>query len=295
MTNKMKRIKGLWLLTAILIALGIGACSDQWEADVPTFLVIDEFEFTTVDTQGSSSSFIRDVWLYENNEFLGAYELPATIPVIGEGERRVTLFPGIREDGSSERPRLLFLYDADTFAYTAQAGEEIHYTPSTTYDERTRFSFIEDFEDGNLFTADLDGQDTSGMIRTTDNVFEGNFSGKIEVTDSFPVVVVGTAEAYGPFLERGTQVFFEFDYNCDVPTTIGYLGLDAQGQQVDFLKVTLFPTEGWRKAYINFSEEFRADQVIAAQMIIRVDLDGRFGTSSESGAALFDNLKLIHF
>jgi hypothetical protein len=80
-----------------------------------------------------------------------------------------------------------------------------------------------------------------------------------------------------------------------VPTTIGYLGLDAQGQQVDFLKVTLLPTEGWRKAYINFSEEFRADQVIAAQMIIRVDLDGRFGTSSESGAALFDNLKLIHF
>lgn len=280
---------------AILIALGFGACSDQWEADVPTFLVIDKFEFTTVDTQGSASSFIRDVWLYENNEFLGAYELPATIPVIGEGERQVTLFPGIREDGSSERPRLLFLYDTDTFSYTAQAGEEIYYKPSTTYDERTRFSFIEDFEDGNLFTVNFDGQDSSGMVRTVDNAFEGNFSGKIEVSDSIPLVVVGTAEAYGPFLERGTQVFFEFDYNCNVPVTIGYVGLNAQGGPEDFLKVTLLPTEGWRKAYINFSEEFRLDQIIAAQMLIRVDLDVRFSASTDSGEALFDNLKLIHF
>jgi hypothetical protein len=282
-------------LLLILSGWGLFGCAEQWEADVPTFLKIDEFEFTTVDTQGSASSFIRDVWVYENNTFLGAYELPATVPIIGEGERQVTLFPGIREDGSSERPRLLFLYETDTFSFMSQAGEEIYYQPETRYDDRIQFSFIEDFEDGNLFTADLDGQDTTKLVRTMENVFEGDFSGKITVTDSFPVVVVGTANAYGPFLENGTQVFFEFDYNCTVPTTIGYIGQNAQGLQVDFLKVTLLPTAGWRKAYINFSEEFRIDQVVAAQMIIRVDLDDRFGETGSSGTALFDNLKVIHF
>jgi hypothetical protein len=275
--------------------IGLSACADRWEADIPTFVQIDEFDFTTVDTQGSASSFIRDVWVYENNEFLGAYELPATVPIIGEGERQVTLFPGIREDGSSERPRLFFLYETDTFSYTAQPGEEVYYKPSTRYDDRIQFSFIESFEDGNLFTNDLAGQDSTGLVRTTENVFEGNFSGQITVTDSFPVVAVGTAETYGPFFENGTQVFFEFDYNCDVPTTIGYVGLNAQGLQVDFLKVTLLPTEGWRKAYINFSEEFRLDQVVAAQLIIRIDLDDRFGETGSRGTAFFDNLKLIHF
>jgi len=291
----MRKNKGEWVFLAFFLAFCCWGCSEGLEADIPTFLVIDEFEFTTVDSQGSASSFIRDVWVYENNEFLGAFELPATVPVIGEGERQVTLFPGIREDGSSERPRLFFLYDTDTFSYDAKSGEEIYYKPSTTYDERIRFSFIEDFEDGNLFAADFDGNDSTGLVRTTDEVFEGNYSGKIAVTDSFPAVVVGTANAFGPFLERGTQVFFEFDYNCDVPLTIGYLGLDGQGQQVDFLKVTLLPTEGWRKAYINFSEEFRLDQVVAAQMLIRVDLDERFGQSGDQGRALLDNLKLIHF
>jgi len=291
----MKGNKNWLYLCFVVLGLGLYSCADKWEAEIPTFLEIDEFEFTTTDSQGSASSFIRDVWVYENNSFLGAYELPATVPTIGEGDRRVTLFPGIREDGSSERPRLLFLYETDTFSFTAQAGEEIYYKPKTSYDTRTQFSFIEDFEDGNLFTADLDGQEESKMVRTTENVFEGNFSGQITVTDSFPVIVVGTSNAYGPFLERGTQVFFEFDYNCTVPTTIGYIGRDAQGLQVDFLKVTLLPTEGWRKAYINFSEEFRLDQVVAAQMIMRIDLDGRFGDPGNSGTALFDNCKLIHF
>jgi len=291
----MSKIRKWIFWTGCFSLVFLSSCFDKWEADLPVFLELDKFEFTTVDTQGSSSSLIRDVWLYNNNEFLGAYELPAEIPILTEGETQVTLFPGIREDGSSERPRLIFLYEPDTFSFSAVPGEEVQYIPKTTYDPRTRFSFIEDFEDGNLFTANLDGNDSTRLSRTTENVFEGNFSGKIVVNDSFPLVVTGTAEAYGPFLERGTQAFMEFDYNCNVPVTIGYVGVNTQGGQVDFLKVTLLPTDGWRKAYINFSEEFRVDQVLSAQMILRVDFDNRFGAPPELGEAYFDNLKLIHF
>jgi hypothetical protein len=292
MTNTMNN--WWWVVLGALFLL-IACGDDHFEAEVPTFLKVNKFEFTTTAEQGSSSSFIRDVWVYENNQFLGAYELPATIPIIGEGQREVTLFPGIREDGSSELPRLFFMYDTDTVSYVGEPGKEVEYTPETEYDERTQFAFIEGFEDGNLFTANFDGNDTTGLDRTDENVFEGENSGVIRVTDSLPTVVVGTANAYGPFFQNGTQVFFEFDYSTDVPVTIGYVGLSEQGEQLDFLKVTLFPTEGWRKAYINFSEEFRFDNIETVQLLIRVDLDGRFGTTSSEGAAYFDNLKLIHF
>lgn len=285
-----------WCWAVIGVLFLFCACSsDRFEADVPTFVKLDKFEFTTTEEQGSSSSFIRDVWVYQNNEFLGAYELPATVPIIGEGEREVTLFPGIREDGSSELPRLFFMYDTDTFSYVGEPGKEVEYTPETEYDERTQFAFIEDFEDGNLFTANFDGNDSTGLDRTTDNVFEGENSGVIRVTDSLPTVVVGTANAYGPFFENGTQVFFEFDYSTDVPITIGYVGLNGQGEQLDFLKVTLLPTEGWRKVYVNFSEEFRIDNIQTVQLLMRVDLDSRFEGTGPEGAAYFDNLKLIHF
>ena len=85
-----------------ILFIGLGlflfqSCKESpWKAEVPTYLVIDSFSFETFPGQGANSTAITDVWVYDNTGLLGAYELPAEIPVLGKGKKQITLFPGIR-------------------------------------------------------------------------------------------------------------------------------------------------------------------------------------------------------
>ncbi len=58
---------------------------DGVEEPLPAYIYIPAFELRTTQGEGSASSAITDVWLTVNGEFLGAYELPARIPVLQTG------------------------------------------------------------------------------------------------------------------------------------------------------------------------------------------------------------------
>jgi hypothetical protein len=280
----------------VFVLLGVFAsCKDPaWEAEVPTYLLIDSFQLQTTAEEGSNSHDIRDVWVYDNNNLLGAYPLPAEIPLLGKEEKMLVVYPGIRENGNSFYPDIYFLYEPDTFFIDPTEDNEFKKTGNTLYDERTKFAFVENFESGNIFTESITSLYTSSVQVVSDTVFEGDKGGMMEVTEDFTPVVVGTENAYGPFFQDGRQLYLEMDFKSEVPLTIGYAGISFEGEPRDFLKVTLKPTTEWRKVYIEFTEEFSGDDIFRAQMILRADLDGRYTTDSV-GRAYFDNIKLVHF
>lgn len=283
--------KILILISAILIASCGG---DIWEAEVPTYLNIAPFEFTTFGDQGANTSDIRDVWVYDNNELLGAFELPAQVPLIGRGEKQIVVFPGIRENGNTFFPDIYFLYEPDTFIVNADGSSEITIEPETIYDERTKFSFVEDFESGNIFTLDLDEDDTTRLVTQSETVRSGGRAGLIRVNEEFPSAVVATAQSFGPFFKDGPQAYLEFDFKSNVPLTVGYFGIANDGENFNFLKVTLLPQEEWKKVYVEFTEEFLGDDLRLANIIFRVDLDQRLSSATE-GETFIDNVKLVHF
>lgn len=281
-------------ILSLAILVGFTACKESpWKAEVPTYLVVDTFELTTFGDQGSNSAAITDVWVYDNTGLLGAYELPAEIPILGDGEKEIVLYPGIRENGNSFYPDIYFLYEPDTVVINASQNGEVQVSASTTYDERTQFAFVEGFESGNIFTQSLTSDSTE--MKVIDSMaLDGNKCGMIEVSESQSPVVVGTNQGYGPFFQRGNLAYLEMDFKSEVPVTVGYSGITITGEEREFLKVTLKPVEDWRKVYIEFSEEFAGDQIFRVQMVIRADLDPRY-TTDTVGRAYFDNLKLIHF
>lgn len=286
--------KSLYVL--IFVVIYLTSCRDSpWEAEVPTYLLVDTFSLTTTAEEGSNSHDIRDVWVYDNTSLLGAYELPAEVPLLGSEIKNLVLYPGIRENGNSFFPDLYFLYTPDSLTIDPTTSSEFSIQPSTEYDSRTKFAFIENFESGNIFTESLTSEDSSEMQIVTDTVFEGNKSGMIEVSDDdSTAVVVATEEAYGPFFEDGLQAYLELNYKTEVPITIGYSGVSFDGETQEFLKVTLNPVQEWRKAYIEFTEEFSGDDIFRTRIVLRVDYDERY-TEKPSGRAYFDNVKLVHF
>src|SRR5689334_23258519 len=67
---------------------------------VPVVVACDTIGFhVTNASQGTNSSSITDMWLFVDGNLLGAFELPAHIPVLAEGSHTLTIRPGILING----------------------------------------------------------------------------------------------------------------------------------------------------------------------------------------------------
>ena len=80
-----------------LLVLLLTACEIiNPEEDIPSFISIEEFEHSDVGT-----AKIVDAWVYIDNEIQGIYSLPNTIPILKNGEQKLYIAPGIKENGIS--------------------------------------------------------------------------------------------------------------------------------------------------------------------------------------------------
>ena len=98
-------MKKLDIFYFVIVLLFVGGC-DAKEEPIPAYIHIKPFEVNTnPGSQGTSESQLKDVWLFPELEgYLGTYELPATIPLLLEGEQKIFLGPGIRTNGIDATP-----------------------------------------------------------------------------------------------------------------------------------------------------------------------------------------------
>ncbi|NOR88116.1 MAG: hypothetical protein GQ527_10940, partial [Bacteroidales bacterium] len=82
------------LVLLLSLVLMISCVKDMDENYVPSYIDINEIDFTTTSSQGSSSSYFTDAWLYVDGADMGAYPLPAIIPILSEGEHKIKIAPG---------------------------------------------------------------------------------------------------------------------------------------------------------------------------------------------------------
>ena len=72
---------------ALLSAAGCNIINPEETA--PSYIEVTGFQFnptpTSVEMGSSSSTKIKDVWVYVDNQFQGVYELPARFPVLKTG------------------------------------------------------------------------------------------------------------------------------------------------------------------------------------------------------------------
>src|SRR5689334_9342546 len=87
-----------------LIVITVSSCNlINPDEQAPGYIAIDTFTFdpnpTIGETGPSVSTKIKDVWVYIDNKFQGAYELPAKFPVLETGSRKIIVSPGIFLNG----------------------------------------------------------------------------------------------------------------------------------------------------------------------------------------------------
>ena len=227
---------------------------------VPSFIHIDHFDFSiTHSSQGSSSNKITDAWVYMDGNLEGVYELPSTIPLHYEGNHRLKIYPGIKQNGiAGDRTKYDF-YKAYELDITLFPDSIIPVHPSTEYEDQL-FFWIENFEDPQSRFTTYTISDTSLEItnQPQEILFDGSNIGEISLNSSQEVFEMRTDELdFNQFPKNiNIPAYIEMNYANNYPFTVGILHKD------DFLPymrqplITLTPTHYsqdsvvWNKTYL---------------------------------------------
>ena len=100
----MGRAKHITILS--IIAFVIMSCNNfEGEQEIPAYIKIEGFDLvenpnlSIPQDEGFLTSEIKDVWVYVDNAFIGAFPLPCSVPVLQEGRHKVDIRPGVLYNG----------------------------------------------------------------------------------------------------------------------------------------------------------------------------------------------------
>lgn len=282
------------ILSGLVLCFG---CHNLPNNGVPIYLHIDSPTVVSAYPLGSDSNYIPDVWVTSGSENIGAFEMPATIPVLAGGNVSFAISAGIWDNGTVAAPVQYPFFRPDTFTIlNAVPGHAYHHKPVYHYFAYTLNALNADFETTNLFT---------NLSRWTDrqenNVFEGAGSGAIllPASDSF-IKAYQTIPV--PVITNGRPAYVEINYKISNPNMLMEVGLTAtnysggSASATDYSNVYLQGKDNlWRKAYLNFSNEIgtanaQSNNQTYFQVYLKAYHDGK-----QPDTVFVDNVKLLYF
>ncbi|MBN8671270.1 MAG: hypothetical protein J0L80_11335 [Chitinophagales bacterium] len=259
---------------------------------IPTYIRVDSFKVKTNEPSrtGSASSRITSAFVYVDNSFIGAYDVPSTIPLLIDRDAVVTLGPGINYSGLKTYQYLYSFYNNDTVTVKHAPGKTVNYGAYAKYTDAAQFRWIEDFETGNSLTELDENSDTdTSLIRSTDpaKIYEGGGVGQI--------ILTGTKTKSESINNKDITVkqgegFIEVNYKCNVPFEFG-LQTTINGAIYYEPIAGANVSESWNKIYIGIQSFLGSYNATAVRVVIKTKLpDGQ-----SSGYVYLDNIKLITY
>ena len=259
---------------------------------IPSYIKIDSIGFSTLShpEYGSSSHKISDAWVYADDQLIGAFELPAIIPILLNGSHKISIKAGIKVDGISESRAIYPFYESYTSDINLVPGSVLTINPNLTYNSYTVFEWKEAFEDGGISLEKTLFSDTI-IEKTSDpsQIFEGGYSGVIHLDENHSKFQGRTINSF--VLPKGdSPVFLEMNYKTDEEILVGlFANSSSQIQRLEVIH--LLKTDVWKKIYINLNNAVNRAQVSDNYQVF-------FEIVKSSDAAnsviLLDNLKLLH-
>ena len=294
-------MKHIYHLFFCLLCTLTSCNEEEIEATVPAYLKIDDMSVRITDPiQGSASDKITDAWVFINDQLVGAFELPAVVPVLQTGNVNLKIRGGVFNNGLSNQREIYPFYDfyeLDTVLNAEEVMESfpdkdgiLQNDPTVEYQPRAIFDEAwtgEDFEAGINFIVNP-ASDTN-ILRVTDQsrVFEGSASGGIFLPAGFSFAEVYTPP-FSDIPTNGTAVYMELNYRCTHDFTVS---IYTNNRNQQFSVVNFRASSEWNKAYVEFSNVF-ASLFSATDFNIAIGLRKPINDNAE---LLLGNLKLINY
>jgi hypothetical protein len=272
----MNKIIVLFLLISII------SCKKETLNNIPSYITIESI---TID-DNSTLNNITDAWVYIDDDLQGVYELPANFPVLAEGEHKLRIKAGIKDNGiASTRVSYPFYSSYIIENHVFNPELTISISPEVSYLENVNF-FIEDFEGAGIDLEATSISDTS--IIEFDNGIN-KYGGGVLI-DSLITFEITTDELRN-LPQAGAPVYLELDYKCNTPFLVGvYINFPQSAVlQKDLLWIT--PKEDWNKIYITLTSTI--SEAVGADFF-KIFFSMKRDFTLDKNTIYFDNIKVVY-
>lgn len=269
------------------------------EEDIPAFIHIDSIfvDYNGVGNEGAITAKVTDAWVFLNDNNMGCWELPATIPLYTSSTQSLKIIGGIKINGIDEfRAQYPFwdLYEVSNFDFDPGVTKSVN--PVIEYFEETNFAWKESFETFELTFDSIIGSETS--IKVTSDpayVIEGNNSALISLSDSVSYFKGATKESF-QLPTASVPVYLEIDYKSDMDFVVFLISNLSTGSiETSVVGVSGKTDENGdpvaNKIYVDLA--FDVSTFYQAEDY-RVGISTALSSKQDSGKLVIDNLKLIH-
>lgn len=287
----------LGMMLLLFLGMHVASCNKfEGEQTIPAYLQIDSITLSTdYFAQGSNTEQITDAWVYVNDQLVGAFELPATFPVLAQGKQKLEIRPGIKLNGIAAT-RVPYPFYKPTiiqeFNFIPDSVQQVR--PTTSYYSTAIFAWIEDFEDASISLEGTTQSDTTIYKTQPSNNPEAwlsqfsSYSGLITLDSKNSKFKIASFNSYTlPGL--GTPVLLELDYKCDRPFGVGMFAT-ISGQVLDIPLVVVNTSESWKKIYVNLGPNVTAYPSASS---FKIYFESSIG-EDEQARYYLDNIKLIY-
>jgi hypothetical protein len=286
---KINRIRKFILL--LFLGINLNSCSLIDPASPAAgYVYIDSFSLQTdYATQGSNSKKVLDAWVLLDNKYLGTFPLPATIPILGEGNHKISVKAGVLENGISGTRAAYPKYISFDTSFTIFARDTFKINPSITYFPGVTFGQIEDFDDASL-TLLSTNSDYAPLVITQQsdpNSYEGN-SGNCTLDSAHTFFEVASSTPF--VLPLNVPSFLELNYKCDVDFSIGVFITTVNGIiKTDLISVRA--SAEWKKIYVTLD---KLGAVTTDGIDEKIFIQASLGNTLSTANLYFDNLKVVY-
>ncbi|MFZ4399120.1 MAG: hypothetical protein ACOYO1_03710 [Bacteroidales bacterium] len=269
---------------------------------IPSYIHIDKINLidNPAINEGSLSNKITDAWVYVDDELIGAFELPATFPVLKKGNHKISIYPGIKLNGiSGTRVQYDFYKKISISDSILVEGNTTQLdTLYTSYKDESLINiWKEDFESSSINFQKRALSDTSiSIIQTFNpaNLFDVSPAGIVTIGPNQTKFEVEPRGDNFIFPKSSSPVFLEMNYKTNNTVYVGLLVYQTNqtipSNQVS--TIALRPTTEWKKIYINFTPDIN-DYYNASSYKFFIGAAKDAGV--QTAEILFDNIKLVYF
>lgn len=297
----------LYTFLSILI-IAFSSCKNfEGSQTVPAYLRIDTV-MVNCDyyTYGANTHSFTDVWVLVDGDPLGAFELPAMVPVLQEGEHDVAIYPGIKVNGIAQtRADYPFMAPMEYSALKLVPDSVITLRPVFNYwpdGDNLHVRWMEDFDGG---FVSLESTTSSNVPLTRVNGpkawhdpagIYSSYSGQFILTSDTMQFQVANSEQFEDLPTTGSACMLEMDYKCSDTCLIGLYYKD--GSIYDYPIYRVNPTcesgvdpDQWKKVYINIGPYLVENEHAT---YFKLYLSSWTPRNDGTQYFYFDNLKLIY-
>lgn len=282
------------LLSTILISFFTGCKKEQ---SVPSYIYIPEIKAQSdYNTNGSNSSQITNVKVFDGSKLIGVYELPVRVPILKSGDATIQCLALIENNGLASNILTYPFYNSSQNDVILENDRVDTIRPIVSYISTNNAEYW--FEDFNGIGIGFDpGPESNASLAKTEDpneVFEGSGSGKFDLEAD---------TAYSKYLTNE-----QFEY---ISGEAAFLELDYKNNQAFFFSLILVPYGGdpfklplyqfnstlnsdgeleWNKIYIDIATSLNSISGIES---FEICFEMSRNVSVSNPIVLIDNVKVI--